>query len=757
MSERADRIAGAERDGSAVFLRWALCGVLTGLLMALGEYFFLSITVEGFATGGELLVFAGGLSSTLGVLGGVAGMALFGLARAASVSVRFLRFLARKARRGRGGGEATGKSGKGSRKGLLGLGKVCGGVCEALRRAWSATWMKLSVGVFGTGGVFLGVAVNALAYHRLYAGYHGLLSGLTFLCGFVGVANLIALARKRMELDQRLRLRRGLAATSAILVVGVVAGAPRLVTNENLKAIVADRGVTSAHIYFALSAASDGDGDGFAPPPFGYDCDDSTGTRHPMRYDAPGNGKDEDCTGGDRQPPKELPAPPKLGGSDGGQKKEGTDGAGGRNVSFRRIIVITIDCLRADRWPVYAKRNVIPNIFRLSTHGFAFHRAYATSNWTVPSVYSVLTGRYPFEVRFVKAMLDFDDNVALIDPESDFAQDESNMRKLIPVPGRDEAPTLAEELKKRGYETATILDTPFLKPEMGMARGFDIVDQSPYEKANRSLEGVTAHLMAERALHHVRAHREELFFLYMHLSEPHAPYHKHPNPTDLGDGRGSLRLGAQVRRRQDRLPARGDAKRGAFGRRLGGHHLGPRRGVSRPRRPLPRLDRLRGADSGPSRLFRSQHEEKADDPARIARRHLPHNPLAGGRDRGPPPRLRCRSEQVASHYQRSREDAHPVDICGVEEVRKLEADRGGKPLQADSRQQGGSLHALRPPPGSRRDQKPHKQEKRPRQRAARDDARLAGPVRRAVSRQPSGGCAVGEPLPVDLFCDPFQH
>ena len=502
---------------------WILSGVLTGLLMGLWEYFFLAFTVEGFSSGGELLVFVSGLVSGMVILGGALGGVFF----LALLPPRYLfsKLGTKKTKRTNETEKTTGAFLGFLSKVQVFFERVYGGV---YRRVFSGSLAFIIIGSLGWVGVGIGFLINAFFYHRLYLSYHVLLSGLTFFAGFIGSACFIVLMRRRVQEEAVFRLWIVFGGVASFIIGGAFFSTPRLVYNENLKAIVADRGITSAHIFIGLSKLHDKDGDGFAIPPFGYDCDDHNPKRHPMRYDIPGDGIDQSCTGADRSPSPPFPEAPSSFPAE-------SSGRLAPYVSPKRILIITIEALRADRWPLYTKRRLLPNVYKLSRLGFAFHRAYTTSNWTIPSVYSLMTGMYPSHVKFVMGMLDQKDNVALIDPESSFARKRQNMRKLIPVPATDKSPTLAEELKKRGFLTATVIDIPFLKREMGMARGFDIVDETPYKRANRSLGGITSPLMAKHALKILRKHRKNRLFLYLHFSDPHAPYHKQDTPTDLGD------------------------------------------------------------------------------------------------------------------------------------------------------------------------------------------------------------------------------
>ena len=464
-------------------LKGAGFGAASGLAMALTEYVYLASTVPQFADAGELLTFGFGLAALFVLLGCVGGALLAAPLIPAAQAVRRLE--------GRFQGFAR--------------------VLQHRALAWSV--LGVSVACF-----FIFFVVNARAYHRLYAGYHVALTIASFCAGLLSCFAAGALLKGRdLKIGKRRAYALSAGAGVAALALFFIAS-PRLITNENLRAIISDRGVAAYHLLLAVRSFSDRDGDGFAGPPLGYDCDDSNPAKYPMAYDVPGDGVDQDCTGRDRSLPQALPDPP------------------GVPVGPQLILILTIDAVRADRWPTVYKRNILPNLHALSRRGVYFSRAYSTSNWTVPSVYSLWTGRYPSHVKFAKAAMDHKDRVYIMDAKSKYARDPKNIKRLIPVPAPDRAETLAMELKRRGYVTATVLAIPFLKREMGMARGFAYVDETPYHEANRSLAGATADLMTRTALRVIRKFERRRLFLYMHYNDPHTPYRRHRKPTDLGPG-----------------------------------------------------------------------------------------------------------------------------------------------------------------------------------------------------------------------------
>src|SRR5262245_42587354 len=64
------------------------------------------------------------------------------------------------------------------------------------------------------------------------------------------------------------------------------------------------------------------------------------------------------------------------------------------------VLIVVIDTLRADRLGAYGNgRGLTPFLDELPLRGTLFERAYAPSSWTIPSVASLLTSRYPTQHR----------------------------------------------------------------------------------------------------------------------------------------------------------------------------------------------------------------------------------------------------------------------------------------------------------------------------------------------------------------------
>ncbi|MCB1033393.1 MAG: sulfatase [Acidobacteria bacterium] len=175
------------------------------------------------------------------------------------------------------------------------------------------------------------------------------------------------------------------------------------------------------------------------------------------------------------------------------------------------IVLIVVDTLRHDHLSSYGYgRPTTPRIDALlADRGVLFEDAYAQAPWTLPSVVSMLTGRYPTELL----------------PERQAAY-------RIP----DDVPSLSEMLGALGYETAAFYANPALHEETGFGRGFSTFFAPPasfdwFERHADDLNG--------RLLPWVRSHRRGPFFLYAHYLDPHDPY---DNP-DVVDGQSPFNPG----------------------------------------------------------------------------------------------------------------------------------------------------------------------------------------------------------------------
>jgi choline-sulfatase len=182
----------------------------------------------------------------------------------------------------------------------------------------------------------------------------------------------------------------------------------------------------------------------------------------------------------------------------------------------RNLLLITIDTLRADRVGAYGyARARTPRLDALAAAGVRFERAYAAAPITLPSHATILSGRYP---------------------PGHGARD--NGMKVS-----DKTPTLATELKARGFRTAAFVAAFPLDHQFGLARGFDVYsDRLPRDPAGRQANERAASDVVNEAIAWLGAapgtqapdtqHQHPApstqhpapFFTWLHFFEPHAPY-----------------------------------------------------------------------------------------------------------------------------------------------------------------------------------------------------------------------------------------
>lgn len=164
------------------------------------------------------------------------------------------------------------------------------------------------------------------------------------------------------------------------------------------------------------------------------------------------------------------------------------------------VIVITLDTLRADHLGVYGSPTPTPGIDGFARQATVFERSVAPMPLTRPSHYSMLTSLYPREHGVL------------------------NNAMRLP----DSALSLAEILAGEGFRTAGVVGVRLLGPGSGAGQGFEHYD---YPTEGRERRG---EVVIERALGWLdRLDRDERYFLWVHLFDPHLPYE--PPPPFRGD------------------------------------------------------------------------------------------------------------------------------------------------------------------------------------------------------------------------------
>lgn len=153
------------------------------------------------------------------------------------------------------------------------------------------------------------------------------------------------------------------------------------------------------------------------------------------------------------------------------------------------VILITLDALRADHLSCYGyPRKTTPNLDRLAEEGVRFEKAYVQAPWTLASLASLFTGRYP-----------------------EFHGVQLGHPALSPA-----VPTFIQRLRDAGFQATAFVSGLPVEPENGLTRDFSLVRRAPDWRRSGEL--------FEDASRWLRDGSREPFLLWIHAFDTHFPY-----------------------------------------------------------------------------------------------------------------------------------------------------------------------------------------------------------------------------------------
>ncbi len=170
--------------------------------------------------------------------------------------------------------------------------------------------------------------------------------------------------------------------------------------------------------------------------------------------------------------------------------------ANGDGAQPQGVIFILADTLRPDHLEAFGhERPTAPTVARLADEGARFHDAQAQATWTKVSTPALFSSLYPV----TSGVVTFPDRL----PSS--------------------ATTMAEVFRQAGYATLGYSSIQFTGKFSNMHQGYEALHEVYSLGYSKTARG-----FVDRLLPWLEAHRDERFFVFLHVFDPHSPYEPDP-------------------------------------------------------------------------------------------------------------------------------------------------------------------------------------------------------------------------------------
>lgn len=171
---------------------------------------------------------------------------------------------------------------------------------------------------------------------------------------------------------------------------------------------------------------------------------------------------------------------------------------------MKNIILLLWDNIRFDHTCLSSyERETTPFLRTLLPNSIVFTQAIATGFWSIPSIFSIFTGKEPWEHNLT-------------------------METCLGAHGCGKNPNrmLTEDLKDLGYTTWGFVDTNWFGPNIGFKKGFRVL----HEHARRGRADMRGMVKDVQRIFSPRKEPNSPFFLYLNPLDAAAPY---PSPADM--------------------------------------------------------------------------------------------------------------------------------------------------------------------------------------------------------------------------------
>ncbi len=174
----------------------------------------------------------------------------------------------------------------------------------------------------------------------------------------------------------------------------------------------------------------------------------------------------------------------------------------------RQVILLLLDASRADRFSSYGySRATTPEMDRLANRGVVFHRHYAQGTGTRVSVPALLYSRYYSVPIFPE------------DPQVPY----SSPRDLFRRPD-DQQISFVKAFEAAGFTTAAISAHLWTGEDTPFAAEFQQMHDLTTQITSRRYPYPRAWTVINRVIEWIEEHRDQDFFLYLHLMDTHYPH-----------------------------------------------------------------------------------------------------------------------------------------------------------------------------------------------------------------------------------------